>query len=211
MNKQHFSALAATAALLFAGSAHGVELVDNGGFETGDFTDWQQFENAGTQMITTFNPSTGTYAANLSITGPAPGNTIIKSANRGIGVVTPGAEVTITFDARGSTANGGVAFAEFFSEIDGGGVSSSEILGGAPLALDADPMVWTTFTFTAIAGADVSGGVTLQFAAICGAVVDCVSDIYFDNVSMSAVPVPAALWLFGSALGMLGWTRRRAA
>jgi hypothetical protein len=27
----------------------------------------------------------------------------------------------------------------------------------------------------------------------------------------SAVPVPAAVWLFGSALGLLGWLRRKAA
>jgi len=29
--------------------------------------------------------------------------------------------------------------------------------------------------------------------------------------SISIVPVPAAVWLFGSALGLLGWVRRRAA
>ncbi|MGI9309855.1 MAG: VPLPA-CTERM sorting domain-containing protein [Gammaproteobacteria bacterium] len=34
-----------------------------------------------------------------------------------------------------------------------------------------------------------------------------------DNVRIltAAVPVPAAVWLFGSALGILGWTRRRKA
>jgi len=29
------------------------------------------------------------------------------------------------------------------------------------------------------------------------------------NASVSAVPVPAAVWLFGSSLGLLGWIRRR--
>ena len=29
------------------------------------------------------------------------------------------------------------------------------------------------------------------------------------GVGLSVVPVPAAVWLFGSALGMLGWMRRR--
>jgi len=30
-----------------------------------------------------------------------------------------------------------------------------------------------------------------------------------DNFSASVVPVPAAVWLFGSGLGLLGWFRRR--
>ncbi|MDH3511050.1 MAG: VPLPA-CTERM sorting domain-containing protein [Gammaproteobacteria bacterium] len=33
--------------------------------------------------------------------------------------------------------------------------------------------------------------------------------VYYDNLSMSQVPVPAAVWLFGSALGLLGFVRRR--
>jgi len=31
------------------------------------------------------------------------------------------------------------------------------------------------------------------------------------SVTVSAIPVPAAVWLFGSALGLLGWVRQRAA
>lgn len=30
-----------------------------------------------------------------------------------------------------------------------------------------------------------------------------------DNVTLQAVPVPAAVWLFASGLGLLGWFRRR--
>lgn len=30
-----------------------------------------------------------------------------------------------------------------------------------------------------------------------------------DNINVTTVPVPAAVWLFGSALGFLGWSRRR--
>ena len=29
-----------------------------------------------------------------------------------------------------------------------------------------------------------------------------------DNVNLNVVPIPAAVWLFGSALGLLGWIRR---
>jgi len=31
----------------------------------------------------------------------------------------------------------------------------------------------------------------------------------FGTGSFGVVPVPAAVWLFGSALGLLGWVRRR--
>ena len=30
-----------------------------------------------------------------------------------------------------------------------------------------------------------------------------------DNISVNIVPIPAAVWLFGSALGLLGWARQR--
>ena len=31
------------------------------------------------------------------------------------------------------------------------------------------------------------------------------------TVETTPIPVPAAVWLFGSALGLLGWVRRRTA
>ena len=158
------------------------EIAVNGGFETGDFTGWTQFAS-GTQNIITTNPSEGTYCAELNNTvlGSA---SIIKNANIGVGLVNPGDQITITFDARGSTAVGGVAFAEFFSELSGGGVSSSEILGGGPLALNADPNVWTSFSFTTNAGSDVSGGVTLQLTATTGGAAGSIADLFYDNVSI---------------------------
>jgi len=37
------------------------------------------------------------------------------------------------------------------------------------------------------------------------------AEIGVDNVSISVVPVPAAVWLFGSALAGMGWLRRKQA
>jgi hypothetical protein len=31
----------------------------------------------------------------------------------------------------------------------------------------------------------------------------------FDNLVANTVPIPAAVWLFGSGLGLLGWFKRR--
>jgi hypothetical protein len=35
------------------------------------------------------------------------------------------------------------------------------------------------------------------------------SNFMSKGIAVTTVPVPAAAWLFGSALGLLGWTRRR--
>ena len=212
-NKKCTKLVTAMGFTLFAGVSHAalVELTANGGFETGDFTGWTQFPNGGFQGISAVNPSSGSYSANLSADFPT--NSLIKNANIGIGIVNPGDEITISFDMRGVTQIGGIVFAEFFSELDGGGVSAAEILGGGPLFGSED---WVTYNFTTFAGANVDGGVTLQLGAVCGGDTGCLSDVYFDNVSVtvdvSAVPVPAAAWLFGSGLiGLAGIARKRKA
>jgi len=198
------SVLAGLTLLLAMGSAQAVEVAINGGFETGDFTGWTQFPNDGTQAITG-DASSGSFAAQLTQT--TPNNSLIKNANIGIGQVAPGTIIDISFDAKGSTANGGVIFAEVFSELDGGGTSAGEILGGGPLAVTSD---YQNFMFSTVAGPDVSGGVTFQIGAVCGADPGCSSEVFVDNVSVNVVPIPAAAWLFGSALGLLGWIRRKA-
>jgi len=202
----------ATFGLAGAAQAAPVELAVNGGFETGDFTGWAQFPGTGgaaSQQIVTTNPSSGTFAARLTENNPAAN--ILKQANLAPGLWTAGQEITISFDYRGTTAAGGLMFVELFNELDGGGVGPGSGIIGGPLFGGATADTWQTFTTTAFAGPDTSGGITLQLAAICGADANCVSDFYIDNVSIVAdvVPIPAAVWLFGSALGMMGWTRRR--
>ena len=175
------------------------ELTTNGDFETGDLTGWQLFPS-GPGQITIATPGLNSQFAGCIDNQVLASASLFKQANVGVGVVTPGETVTIEFDARGTTAIGGVVFAELFSELTGGGVSRSEILGGAPLALDPDPNTWKRFSFAAQAGPDVSGGITLQLAAITGGAPGSTSSVCFDDVSVS-VSRPAA----GSSNYGTGW------
>ena len=212
LNKKYTKLVAAMGITLFAGAVQAANVAVNGGFETGNFTGWTQFNSGSgsTQTVDTGNSSEGTYFANLNNLQPGSAS-LIKNPNVGIGTVEANSAYTITFDARG-----GFGFAEFFSELSGGGTSKSELLGGAPLAVNADPDVWTPFLFSGTTGNDVSGGVTLQFTATTGATPGASSQMFYDNlvidVATSAVPVPAAVWLFGSGLlGLVGVARRKKA
>ena len=173
-----------------------VDLAVNGSFETGDFDGWSLFPTGDDQFTIVSPGSVGEYAACIT-NSVAPSAALMKNANIGIGTVEAGEEVTISFDARGSLAAGGVAFAEFFSELEGGGVSSSEILGGGPLALNADPEVWTNFSFTTTTGPDVSGGVTVQLTATTGGDPNSFAQVYYDNLSVivdATVGAEASTW-----------------
>ena len=196
--------VSACALAMVAGAAQAdpFELAVNGGFETGTFDGWSLFPT-GPDQFTIITPGFESEYAGC-ITNTVPGSAaLMKNANIGIGVVEPNEPVTISFDARGLLTAGGVAFAEFFSEIEGGGVSSSEILGGGPLALDPDPEVWTHFTFTTMTGPDVSGGVTLQLTATTGADPASTAQVYYDNISVTVdVPVPVEGSSWGAVKGL---------
>ena len=207
MSSKFMSVVAATAvASLSTLTLAAVELTNNGGFETGDFTGWTQFPTGvGQQNVITSNPSAGTYAAQIN-NNVTFSNSLFKQANIGVGIVNPGDPIKIKFDARGSYAvPGGVAFAEFFSELSGGGTSSAVILGGAPLAINPNPDVWTSFEFDVFAGPNVSGGVTLQLGATNGP--GAPTQMFYDNVSVSIVPEPVSLSVLG--LAGMGLMRRR--
>ena len=205
--------VAAMAITLFAGTAQAayVDIAVNGDFETGDFTGWATFPGslgAGGQTIVAGNPGS---AANLN--EPNPAANIIKQANLLPGTWLGGEAIDIQFDLKGSAGAGGVFFVEFFNELDGGGVGP----GSGILSVIANPSAnWTTYNYSTVADASATGGITLQFNSTCGADPGCFADFSIDNVQIwadvdvSAVPVPAAVWLFGSGLlGLIGVARRK--
>ncbi|MGJ8724546.1 MAG: PEP-CTERM sorting domain-containing protein [Roseibacillus sp.] len=204
-----FSQLSISIVLLVAASSGAsaavMELGTNGDFETGTTTGWSDF-TFGTQTFGVVSDSFAGTSAGKVENGDSATPGIIKQANLGIGVVNPGDTITISFYAKGEGLNGGVQFAEFFSETAGGGVSKSEILGGAPLFANG---TYALYEFTTTAGADVSGGVTLQFGATTGAAAGSFASLTVDNVSVSVdvIPEPSSTMLL--ALPLLGFVARR--
>ena len=182
MNSITIRCCVAVCAALASSKATALELTINGDFETGDTNGWVEFISGGQSFVTTTDAAGGTTAG--LITNPDPGTpAVIKQANIGIFEgVEPGQEVMISFDAKGVQGPGGVAFAEFFSELSEGGTSSSEILGGGPLPVTDE---YQTFNFMATTGPDVSGGVTLQFNAATGAFEGSTAELFIDNVSLT--------------------------
>jgi hypothetical protein len=215
LKKLTTSIVASGALLLAAASSQAAitELINNGGFETGDLSGWDSSTSVSINTSTD-GPSSGAYSAFFQNGSPAAND--LKQTNLGAGFLTPGQEVRVSFDYRGTSSAGGVLNAAIFSMIDGGGVSSTlNLNGGAPLFPNGDPSVWNNYSATVNLGSDVSGGIDFLISAPCGAAAGCVSDYYVDNISVefgeaSAVPVPAAAWLFGSALlGLVGMSKRK--
>ncbi|MEM8944322.1 MAG: PEP-CTERM sorting domain-containing protein [Planctomycetota bacterium] len=196
--------LALVCALFLTTGASAQELTSNGGFETGDTSDWEDLTTPPQTFSITSDANSGSWAAEIFNNVDSGAAAVVKQANIGVGTVSPGDLIEISFAAKGSFAQGGVAFAEFFSELDGGGTSSSEILSGGPLALTDQ---YQDFSFTTTAGPDVSGGVTLQFNAATGAVPGSTSVLFIDDASVRIVPEPTSIALFG--LGCLGALVRR--
>lgn len=206
MNTQQIATLCGAAAILstISGANASIELTNsNRGFELGDVSGWEYFPSGDSTFAVTSDANSGAFAGEINVSTPV-SNGVIKQANLGIGQVEAFQEVSISFWAKGGGAAGGVQFAEFFSEIDGGGVSSATLLGGAPLFAGAD---WSFYSFDVMTGADVSGGVTLQFVAVTGGDPNGFSQLLIDDVSMTIVPAPSSVALLG--LGGLVATRRR--
>ena len=189
----------------------GIELTTNGDFETGDTSGWSDFTTGSqsfgpTNDVSTLGPPSTTAGEIVNPT--APSGAVIKQANLGIGQVSEGDIVTISFDAKGVFGVGGVAFAEFFTELDGGGTTSSVILGGSPLnAGQGLTDSYSSFSYSVPVGPTPTGGITLQFNAAAGAVAGSTAQLLVDNVSVSIVPEPTTFALAG--LGLVGVVARR--
>jgi hypothetical protein len=117
---------------------------------------------------------------------------LISQVALAAGTITPGDSINVSFDLYGSLAGaGGVVFVEvIFLDATGQDVGGRDFVG--PAAPYVPTTTWTNHSGTVIAGTatgggtfDVSGGVTLQLKAACGAIDGCGVDASFDNVTFT--------------------------
>ncbi len=119
---------------------------------------------------------------------------------------------TITLGASSGISNLQVRLFALPSNPAYGTTASLHISPGVPMidawstAINAGP---TTITYSALP--DTALGAGTYVLQVRGRVTGTANGSYSGVVNLAAVPVPAAVWLFGSALGMLGWARRKAA
>ena len=174
-------------ALVFCNPAR-ADLVTNGGFETGSFSGWTGTGNTGFNGVQCPGPGATVHGGNCSAFFGPVGSTGGISQNL---ATTPGTTYRI----------------DFFFLPDGGNPSSfSATFGGTTLISLTNPPAgpYQEFSFDVIA--------TLSSTALAFNFRDDPGFLFLDDVSVNAVPLPAALPLFATglgALGLLSWRRKK--
>lgn len=166
----------------------------------------------GLQTYQNTSGTTQTYTLNLNLDGDvlqAPGSSYIDAE---VGIFS-GIDIVSSFSSCSGSAEYLAGFSSWIcgSQLETGFLTSIEIFGNGPqTVLDTvnfDIAAGDTFTIYAELNALTFGGHADAFSTL---------DMTFDDISnlaalgpMAAVPVPAAVWLFGSGLvGLIGVARR---
>ncbi len=163
------------------GTATG-DIASNGGFELGNLDGWAVYKNGGVVDAINTDSKTGTWSAKL-VADPNGKNPTLKQERKGAGGIKAGDRVKITFDYKGALAgiSGAYSIQSFVEAANG--VNQTVNITVVPTS------TWQTFTTTYTVNAgDVSGGITLEFVAICGGVAGCNSTLFLDNVSVIINP-----------------------
>ena len=163
------------------------DIASNGGFESGDLEGWILYDNGGTATLDNTEAQTGDWCVKLFASAPNGLNPTLKQERKAAGSIVVGDKVEVTFSYKGSlTGESGTYSIQSFVEATNG-ASQVETFDVTPTA------TWQTFTTTytvtgAMQGGDVSGGITMEFVAICGGVAGCSSTLYLDDISLIINP-----------------------
>jgi hypothetical protein len=222
--------------LLVVGSAQAapVELLTNGGFETGDFTGWTASTNGSGSCDTDWNvsavggssatgctgtgffgfsapgaPTEGSFAAYNSFDGDGPQTfTLSQDFTVMSGPTTVSWSDTASWDLNsfGATLDRTFSVDVYDGGALVGNIFSLDILAGTFSEYD-----WTSrsIDITSLLSGYEGQTLALQFSNFIPENFSGPAGFGLDGVSLTAVPIPAAVWLFGSGLGLLGWFRRR--
>ena len=163
------------------------DISSNGGFETGDLEGWTLYDNGGSATLDNTEAQTGDWCVKLFASAPSGLNPTLKQERKAAGSIVVGDKVQVTFSYKGSlTGESGTVSIQSFVEATNG-ASQIETFNVTPTN------TWQTFTTTytvtgALQGGDVSGGITMEFVAICGGVSGCSSTLYLDDISLILNP-----------------------
>ena len=213
MLKKRFTEIAAVVAMTMSAGAAQANVFVNGGFETVDPSNSALAQNwlpaaSGYTRVCGGAGNGSDCAAQLM--SPITNAAIFLQNSNALGgdPLVVGTNPILTFDAKGFEGTSGVLnFALRYLDNAGGILSDSTPQNFGSLI---NSSTWTGITYDL--GAVPAGAVAafLEISQAIGPFDD--GEVLIDNVDLSAVPVPAAVWLFGSGLlGLIGVARRKKA